>query len=64
MQTFYHTVGGWVIRGWSDALATQEFKQFGEKRLLKLGTAIGCDSFWCAKSSEAIHTSKEETVPS
>ncbi len=78
MQTLYQTFGGWVLRGCSDSLATQEITQFGTKR------------FWCAKSSnpvlkegkndglgvtvdqrdgftpssETMHTSQEETVPS
>ncbi len=51
MQTLYHTVGCWLIRVCSDSLATQDNTQFGEKRRLKLGTAIGCGSFWFANSS-------------
>ncbi len=51
MQTLYHTVGSWLIHVCSDSLATQDIAQFGEERRLKVGTAIGCDSVWYAKSS-------------
>ncbi len=60
MQTLYHSVGGWVIRACSGALATQEFTQFDEKRRLKLGTKIGCDRVWCAESSNSVLQNGED----